>query len=277
MRRMRRPLIRRRTLGRRVLWWGVAPGLVAGGFAAGFALIGGGSLWHEAAATALADSARLGLAVADIEVEGRTTTDRETILAALGAGVGTPIFAVSPSRAKEELEKLPWVRSATIERRLPDTIYVRLVERKPLALWQHDGRIELIDHDGAVIPVRRLDRFAKLPLVVGAHAAQHAAALLDMLASEPDLAGRVGAAVWVGDRRWNLRLDDRVDVLLPEDNPAAAWAELARLQHTEQLLERDVETVDMRLPDRLVLRVGPDALPKDKPGAKNGHQTAKNT
>ena len=107
-----------------------------------------------------------GFTVSDVTVEGRETTDRETILAALGARPGTPILAVNPRRAKEHLEALPWVRTAVIQRRLPGTLYVRLVERKPLALWQHSGKIELIDRVGTVIPVARLDRFAKLPMVV---------------------------------------------------------------------------------------------------------------
>ena len=117
----------------------------------------------------------LGLTVSEITVEGRETTDRETILAALAAGPGTPILAVSPTHVKEQLEALPWVRTAVIERRLPGTLYVRLVERKPLALWQHGGKLELVDREGNVIPVARLDRFAKLPLVVGEGAASHAA------------------------------------------------------------------------------------------------------
>ena len=110
------------------------------------------------------------MTVDDIEVEGRTTTDTATILAALGAHAGTPILAVNPARAKEQLEALPWVRSAAIERRLPGTIYVRLVERTPLAVWQHDGKQELIDRDGTVIPVSDLSRFARLPTVVGGDA-----------------------------------------------------------------------------------------------------------
>ncbi len=185
----------------------------------------------------LGASAAIGLRVADIRVEGRQTTDRETILEALGARPGTPILAVDPARAKQQLESLPWVRSALIERRLPDTLYVRLVEREPLALWQHAGKIELIDRTGAVIPVSRLDQFAKLPLVVGEDAASHASELLAMLASEPDLASRVTAAVQVGGRRWNLRIDNSIDVLLPADDPAAAWADLARLQRSSAILQ----------------------------------------
>jgi cell division protein FtsQ len=227
-------------------------------------------------ATLVEASAALGFRVADIRVEGRETTDRATVLEALGAGVGTPILAVDPKRAKEKLEALPWVRSAAIERRLPDTLYVRLVERKPLALWQHGGKLQLIDRAGEVIPVTRLERFAKLPLVVGADAARHAAELLRMLASEPDLAGRVSAAVRVGDRRWNLRIDGAVDVLLPAEDAPSAWAELARLERSSALFERKLRAVDMRLPDRLVLQVVPEA-PKEALPPKKGRPSAKNT
>jgi cell division protein FtsQ len=221
-------------------------------------------------------TARSGLVVADVKVEGRETTERETIMTALGVRSGAPILAMSPRRAKEQLEALPWVRSAVVERRLPDTLYVRLVERKPLALWQHGGKLDLIDTGGAIIPVTRLDRFAKLPMVVGDHAASHAAALLEMLATEPDLAARVSAAIRVGDRRWNLLIDNSIDVLLPADEPAAAWAQLARLERSSAILKRDVRTVDVRLPDRLVVRVNPEAL-KDAPTPKKGRPPAKNT
>src|SRR5215831_8723253 len=210
---------------------------------------------------------RLGLTVSDITVEGRETTERETILAALAARPGTPIFAVSPKHAKQQLENLPWVRIAVIERRLPGTLYVRLVERKPLALWQQGGQIALIDREGAVIPVARLDRFTKLPMVVGEGAASHAAELLDMLASEPDLGARVTAAIRVGNRRWNLRIDNAIDVLLPADDTAEAWAQLARLDRSSALVQRDVQTIDIRLPDRLVLRVNPEP-PKETPVSK---------
>ncbi len=236
----------------------------------------GRTIFATVSARLLQASAKFGLQVNDIRVEGRATTDRETILDALGARPGTPIFAIDPTHAKQQLESLPWVRSAAIERRLPDTIYVRLVEREPMALWQHSGKIELIDRSGAVIPVTRLDRFAKLPMVVGENAAGRAAALLEMLGSQPDIAARVTAAIDVDGRRWNLRLDNAIDVLLPSDDPAAAWADLGRLQRTNAILQRDVQAIDMRLPDRLVVRVAPEP-PKEAAPAKKGRPTAKNT
>jgi cell division protein FtsQ len=285
MRRMRATASRRTrrsglvgALRRLGLWVGL-PALLAAGIYGAVQLSRsplGQSALQYAGDRMIDGTARLGLVVTDIRVEGRETTDREVLLAALGAGPGTPILAMSPRRAKEQLESLPWVRSAVVERRLPDTLYVRLVERKPLALWQHGGKLELIDHEGATIPVTRLDRFAKLPMVVGARAATHAAELLDMLATEPDLASRVSAAIRVGDRRWNLRIDNTIDVLLPADAAAAAWAQLARLERSSAILKRDVQVVDVRLPDRLVLRVNPE-VPKEAPTPKKGRQTAKNT
>jgi cell division protein FtsQ len=275
---MRRRAGKRQRLRRFTRWVGVPALLVVVIF--GAALFSrapfGQYLLHGASQRLLDATAAVGLRVADIRVEGRRTTDRETIFDALGAHLGTPILAIDPVRAKAKLERLPWVRSALIERRLPDTLYVRLVEREPLALWQHDGKIELIDRTGAVIPVANLNRFAKLPLVVGADAANHAAQLLKILASEPDLAARVTAAVRVGGRRWNLRIDRAIDVLLPAGDPAAAWADLARLQRSSAILQRDVQAIDLRLPDRLVVRVAPEPA-KEAPTAKKGRPPAKNT
>jgi cell division protein FtsQ len=222
-------------------------------------------------------SAALGMRIADIRIQGSGTTGRATVLAALGAGLGTPILAIDPARAEKRLEALPWVSSALIERHLPDTLDVRLVERIPLALWQHDGKLQLIDEAGSVIPVTRLDRFAKLALVVGADAASHAAGLRAMLAKEPDLDARVTAAIRVGGRRWNLRIDNKIDVLLPADDPAGAVAALARLQRSSAILDRSVEAVDMRLPDRLVVRVSPSVQRRAGPAPGKGRPPAKNT
>src|SRR5690348_13037155 len=121
-------------------WWIAIPVLLSGGLFGMYQLSRspfGQAMLQHSADRMLDGTARLGLVVTDIRVEGRETTDRETILTALGARPGTPILAMSPRRAKEQLETLPWVRSAVVERRLPDTLYVRLIERRPLALWQH--------------------------------------------------------------------------------------------------------------------------------------------
>lgn len=267
-----RPRLRRRRIApglRRAAPWALLVVLAAGAY--GIVVLSrlpiGQAMLADAADRALAASAALGLVVSDIQVEGRETTDAATIMAALSARRGTPILGVSPSRAKQQLETLPWVRSAAIERRLPGTLFVRLVERRPLAVWQHAGKHELIDREGAVIPVKDLTRFARLPSVVGDDAARHAAKLLDMLAREPELVARVTAAIRVDERRWNLRIDNAIEIMLPEESPGDAWARLAALERANGMLKRDIRSVDMRLPDRLVLRAA-GAPPSEAAPAK---------
>jgi cell division protein FtsQ len=261
---------------RKAALWGAPIALVAG-LGAGAVLSGQIPVRDFSSAT-LSATAALGLVVSEIEVEGRETTDTATILAALDAHAGGPILSVNPARAKQQLEALPWVRSAAIERRLPGTLYVHLIERKPLAVWQHDGKQELIDRDGTVIPVTDLSRFAKLPTIVGGDAARRGAAeLIDELASQPDLAARVTAAVRIGDRRWNLRIDNAIDVLLPEDDAAGAWTKLAELERANRVLQRDVRTVDLRLPDRLVVRVNDPTAKEAPPAKKIAHPAGKST
>ena len=97
-----------------------------------------------------------------------------------------------------------------------------------------------------------------------------------MLAIQPDLAARITAAIRVGDRRWNLRIDNAIDVLLPAEDPAGAWSRLASLARSDSILKREVHTIDLRLPDRLVLRVTPEAV-KEVPAAKKGRLAAKST
>lgn len=215
--------------------------------------------YDRAMSRSIALSAAAGLSVQEIFVEGRGETAGSDVLEVLDVSRGTPIMTFDPALAKAELEKLPWVRSAAVERRLPDTVYVRLKERRPLALWQHHGQYALIGDDGHEISGTDISRFAHLPVVVGDDAPRHAAALLSLLSTEPELERRVVAAVRVGERRWNLRIDagaDRtIEVQLPEINPAAAWTRLAEAVRAAGLFERNVVNVDLRLPDRLVVRV----------------------
>ena len=213
-------------------------------------------------------SAAAGLRVNDVVVQGRFRTSPDSILAALGVERGTPILALDPASAKARLEALPWVRVASVERLLPDTVQVRIAERVPMAFWQRSGHLELVDRDGQVLPTQHIDEFGDLLVLVGDDAPKQGAALLEMLAAEPQLETHVTAAVRVGGRRWNLHLDSGIDIELPEQNPIAAWHELARLDRTDGLLERDIRRVDFRLPDRLVVQTAP-VPPKPAPRKKN--------
>ena len=210
---------------------------------------------------AIAGSADLGFTVQEILVVGRRETSRQDLLAAVKLSQGAPILSFDLGSAKKRVEALPWVREATIERMLPDTILLNLVERRPLALWQRKGRFALIDQKGVVILNEGLDRYSDLLVVVGEEAPSHASRLLEILSTQPRLMPMVKAAVWVGGRRWNVRMAGNIDVRLPEKDPTRAWARLAEYDRTHRVLERDVQVLDLRFPDRLIVR---KPLPAEK-------------
>lgn len=267
------------------------PTLIAGVLFLAATAAGGGSWWvwqqgwiqdefERAKWKAIAGSARSGFSVREIFVEGRVETNKDKLLHALRMKRGAPILTFDPQAARARVEALPWISSAVIERQLPDVIHMRLVERRPLAIWQNKSRFTLIDTGGQPIPIGNMGRFSNLVIVVGKDAPRHAAQLLDVLATEPKLAKRVKAAVRVGGRRWNLHLDNSVSIKLPEKNAIEAWVQLAELQRNDKLLEKDISIVDLRLPDRVIVRQIPgsekDAAKKflNLPlNVKPGHET----
>ncbi|MSO80194.1 MAG: FtsQ-type POTRA domain-containing protein [Alphaproteobacteria bacterium] len=214
-------------------------------------------------------SADAGLAVGHVLVEGRQFADRKDVDAALGIERGQPIFAVNLAEARARLQSLCWVRHASIARRLPDVVYVRIEERVPLALWQRNGRLSLIDRDGTVIGREGIANWLHLPMVVGEGAETAAAQLVDALAAVPEVARHVDAAVRVSGRRWDLKLNGGIDVRLPENEVAAALVRLDRLQRENALLDRDVMAVDLRIPDRLIVRTSPSGVRKARARGEN--------
>lgn len=242
-------------------WLAVGGLVLAAGTGIGWVAHSGHAERTWAAAMAFAERAtgEAGLVVNDVLVTGRTNTDPEHLLAALDVARGTPILWIDLDRIHRRVLALPWVKAGRIERRLPDTLFVELQERVPLALWQRDGRLTLVDIDGEEILRDDIGPFAGLPIVIGEKAPERAHGALQMLASQPDLLRRVKALTWVGERRWTVRLEDGIEVQLPEAGAEAAWAQLAALERDHGVLGRDVMTIDLRIPDQLIVRVTPDA------------------
>jgi len=251
-----RPKVRR-TLKRRMTVLLLAAGILALSGGGGFVLWQNGTLdraARHARAAWIAGTAGIGFRVDEVLVVGRNETPQADFLAALALERGSPLFAFDAGEARRRVEALPWVRRATVTRMLPATVVLKVEEREPLALWQHQGRFALIDRAGHVILREGLERFNRLPVVVGEDAPPHAADMLAILETEPQLMSHVTALVRVGGRRWNIRMDGVIDVQLPEDNAAQAWKRLAEYERTQSVLSRDVRVLDMRMPDRLIVR-----------------------
>ena len=202
-----------------------------------------------------------GFSVEDVTVTGRTHADPQALLAALGVTRGDPIFGVDTEAARQRIERVDWVKSATVTRLLPHAIRIDVVERQPFAIWQRGGELSVVDTEGHPITDDNVQAYANLPFVVGFGGARNLHDVLGLIQeTQPQLLPRVRAFVRVGDRRWNLRFENGVDVKLPEVGVEKALADLVNLDQTYKILSRDIESVDLRLPDRVSVALTADAM-----------------
>ena len=209
-----------------------------------------------------------GFNVQNLLIDGRVHTDRQQLQNLLGVQKNASIFAYDLAAIQERLAKISWVKSAIVERRLPDTIYVRLEERVPVALWQRNGKLSLVDSEGFVLADKNLQAFNHMLVITGDNAPSNAAELVGMIRAEPELHDRIEIARWIGNRRWDIKLKNGITLRLPEDDAGFAIKRLSEAQKNEQVLDRQVEAIDLRDPMRIVVQTAPGAVDKYEAGYK---------
>jgi len=200
-----------------------------------------------------------GFRIASIALAGGTEVSREQILSTAGVTGRSSLLFLDAEGARARLKSNPWIREATILKFYPDQLRIDVTERQAFALWQKDGRVAVIATDGVVVQPFIDPRFSNLPFVVGAGAETRAAEFLALLDRYPEIRNQLRASILVGERRWNLRLKNGLDVRLPEEGVDGALATLAWLLRDKQLLTRDIISVDLRLPDRATVRLSAEA------------------
>ncbi|MCP5411932.1 MAG: FtsQ-type POTRA domain-containing protein [Alphaproteobacteria bacterium] len=201
--------------------------------------------------TVIADA---GFGIAEIHITGNARTPYRQVLAVLGMKPGQSIFTADLTGARARLAQLDWIATAEVHRRYPDAIFVTLTEKRPFALWQTppdaggQRQIAVVDRDGGVITTQGVEKFRRLPKLLGKGAPAHAAELVDAVQAHRAVAARTAAYVYQSGRRWNLILDDGVLVKLPETGWNKQLDALERLIIEDAILERDVSEIDLRSP-----------------------------
>jgi len=227
-----------------------------------FGVVKGGHV--EEFTTALSDTRNAfansaGFRITSVAINGRKQLTQDEVLAIGGVNGHSSLLFLDAATLRDRLKANPWIADATVLKLYPGQLQIDIVERSAFALWQQDGRISVIADDGAVLEPYLSRRFVSLPLVVGKGAETRARDFLALLARYPQIKSVTKAAILVGERRWNLRIKDGLDVRLPENDVGNALAELSRLDKEEKLFSRDIVAVDMRLPDRLTVQLSDDA------------------
>lgn len=216
----------------------------------------------NAAATGVTDA--LDLRVAGMHIAGAEMTGTRPIGEALAIEPGASILSLDLDAARARIAALPWVKQVEIQRRLPGRLHIRVVERTPVARLRRTDRVSLIDTGGVEIDtnVRKDRRFAHLPILSGDRAADAAPALMTLLARHPKYGRRVIAAHYQGRRRWDVKFDTGVVLMLPEKHAAESWDRFVLYAARYGLLSRRARYIDMRLHDRMVIRLEKPEAPK---------------
>ena len=249
----------------------------------GFGIVRGGHL--EEFTTALSDTRNAlansaGFRITTGGINGRKQLSQDEVLAIGGVNGRSSLLFLDADTVRAKLKANPWIADATILKLYPGRLQIDIVERTAFALWQQNGRLSVIASDGAVLEPYVSRRFLNLPLVVGKGADTRAQDFLALLDRYPQVRSVTKAAIFVGERRWNLRLKDGLDVRLPENDVGNALAALSKLDKDEKLFSRDIVAVDMRLPDRLIVQLSEEAgkardeLFKDKKSKKKAGDSA---
>jgi cell division protein FtsQ len=218
----------------------------------------------------------IGFRITSVAITGRKQLTQDEVLAVGGVNGRSSLLFLDAASARDKLKADPWISDATVQKLYPGRLQIDITERKPFALWQENGRVSVIAADGTVLEPYVARRFVSLPLVVGKGAETRARDFLSLLAQYPQVRSQVKAIVYVGERRWNLRLADGIDVRLPEFEVEKALATLSKMDKESGLFSRDITAIDMRLPDRLTVRLSEEAAKarnesfKDKKPKKAG-------
>lgn len=199
-------------------------------------------------------SADAGLKLELVTFEGDKYIGQAELIEDLQLFDDVPILALDLDNIRTKIKERNWIKDAQIHRELPSKLEIRIVEREPIAIWQNKRKLHLIDEDGVVLTDLDSSDGLPFPLIVGAGANEKAKYIFDTLAQEKILYNRVDSAIMVNERRWNIIFMNGISVLMPEKGFEEAWKKLNRLQMEKRVLDRDIESIDLRMPDRLYIQ-----------------------
>ncbi|WP_395463460.1 cell division protein FtsQ/DivIB [Wolbachia endosymbiont of Cantharis cryptica] len=190
-----------------------------------------------------------GFSIDEIVVTGNKFTNEKDILNLVNKT--QPI--ISLSKLADNIQSVSrWIKYVRIHRILPNTLHINIDEHEPFALWKNDNKTSVIDCEGKVI----VDDYPidNLVVITGQNSLSNLKFIKDILERKTQLSDHISSCVYVGNRRWNIILDNGSTVKLPEDNPRSAWDYLNHLQNTTDFTFSDWSIIDMRIIDKIFVK-----------------------
>jgi cell division protein FtsQ len=201
----------------------------------------------------------VGLGLNRIVVSGLQQLDERQLLLAAGITPNTSLAFLSAADIRERIERVPLVESASVRKLYPNELVIALTERAPHAIWQYDGELFVVASDGTQLDLLQDPHLVGLPFVVGEGANARTKEFLALLDAAGPLRQRIRAGTLVAGRRWTLKMDNGLDVRLPELGAKDAVRRLVALDRDQKIMDKDVLALDLRMPDRVVVRLSEEA------------------
>lgn len=238
---------------RAAVW--IAAGIAGAAMLLAMAVGGARTLEHGLGGAAGRLSGALGFRLHTLTIMGGDALSTPAIAQAAALTPGDPVLAIDLDKLRERVEAVGWVKTAKVQRLLPDTVVVSVVPRSLLAVWQHDNAANVVDVEGAVVPEAQPAIFTQLPLVVGEGANEAAAQILPLVQARPRLMSRIDAFQRVDGRRWRLTLKDGGVLDLPAKDEDQALLRFDQLDARLHCLDLGFERIDLRDPGATEVRM----------------------
>lgn len=202
----------------------------------------------------------VGFKIDDILIEGRTKTPKSLVIKAIELSKGDSLFSKNLDDIKNRLLQIEWIKDCIVYRELPDKLYIKLIEREPIALWYYQKRYYLVDETGSSINPPSIKPYMNLPLLSGEGASTEAEKTLKLIKSFPEIQKNMHSLMRVRKRRWDLILFKDFVVKLPEDSmqtkslEKALW-DLMRFLKQKKITPQNKGYIDFRLPNKITLKI----------------------
>ena len=190
---------------------------------------------------------------------GDKNLQKEDILSIINNKEYKTIFDINLFKIHNNLLLNEWIETVIIERTLPNSIKIQIVEKKPMAIWQTKSGYKLITKEGSIISIANSSFFNKnLPIIIGEGANNDAFRILQILRKNPDLYDNVWSISYINKRRWNVHFKQGLIALLPRKKIYAGWSKIDFLQKKYKILDIGLTEIDIRNKDQIFAKINFD-------------------
>lgn len=200
-----------------------------------------------------------GFTINNIQILGIKNIPKETIIKIVNNENKSNILNVNLLNIYNNLKKNDWVEELYIERVLPNTIKISIIEKEAIGIWQYEMSNKLITKNGEIISTANINKFKiDLPIIHGNDANKNANSILKILETNKVLTKNIWSLDYINNRRWNLHFKQGIIVLLPSEGVLRAWNEIIKLQKNYDVLNLGLTELDLRNPNKILGKISVD-------------------